>query len=356
MHLSFFATKESEPSARIEIDFLNDQRPLLEELFPHLTLEKIDPQTDLKTSNINATNRTEFLNGISSLAENILEYLSSRPDPRDEILLNPTGGFKGLWAIWPLIFLRYPRVRILYSHDTSNDVYELPRFPVALDFGMFEELHSVLHQEGGVTKGFLNVVPEQVRDLFDQTGGPADPCLPNCYGEVIRQMYDKRDRALSGSGSILLEQIRSQELRRIIIERIPYWQNVWLGDQIPETVEHSKSHSLRLMEFAVEAIGEYPQLVDHIGGDGGLYLLFAAIWLHDIGHSNINYSVVSGDTSIDVPLDLFPSLVRDWHAYSSSGLMDSQEYLPSVKKGRDLVSLIAKYHRRSMPLVPSIRG
>jgi len=351
IHLSFFATAESEPLALLQIEFVNENAEALGRLYPHLAFDSIDPSTDLITTKIDRKSKTAFLEGIGTLTNEILTYLSTHPGPDDEVLLNPTGGLKGVWVVWPLIALLFPRVQFLYSHESSPDVFELPHFPLALDFGTFEELHSILQQTGGVSSRFLEIIPTQFADLFDQPDSVSGKCYPNSFGEVISEAYKRRGLALSGSGSVLLAQIRDPKLRKIIKTHIPLWQNVWLGDQIPEAAEHSKGHSLRLMEFAIQAIGQDPGIVDRIGGDAGLYLLFAAIWLHDIGHSAINYSVDRGGNEwADVPIDRFPSLVRDWHAYSSSRLIDSEEYLPSIPEGHNLVSLIAKYHRQSMPL------
>ncbi len=350
IHLSFFATPESEPLALLQLEFVNENAKALGELFPHLTFDSIDPRTDLITTKIGRQSKTAFLEGIGTLTNEILTYLSTHPGPDDEVLLNPTGGLKGVWVVWPLIALLFPRVQFLYSHESSPDVFELPHFPLALDFGTFEELHSILQQTGGVSSRFLEILPTQFADLFDQPDSVSGRCHPNSFGDVISEAYQRRELALSGSGSILLTQIKEHKLQNIIKTHIPFWQNVWLGDQIPETAEHGRGHSLRLMEFAVEAIGQDPGIMDKIGGDAGLYLLFAAIWLHDIGHSAITYPVDRGGGDwVDVPIDHFPSLVRDWHAYSSSRLIDSEDYL-SISEGHNLVSLIAKYHRQSMPL------
>jgi hypothetical protein len=356
IHLAFFATPESEPSARAQIDFINTSHRDLKSLFPSLTFDEIDASADadLFTRRIDSESETAFLEGIGTLTKNILMYLGAHPAPSDDVHVNPTGGFKGLWVVWPLIALRYPRVRFLYSQEASSDVFELPDFPLALDFGTFEELHSILKQVDGVSPGLRSVVPKQIGALFGDPVPPHNRCLPNAFGNVISHVYDRRERALRGSGSILLERIESPALQSIIKSHIPDWQNVWLGDQIPETAEHSKGHSLRLMEFAVQAIADYPGIVDVLGNSAGLYLLFASIWLHDIGHTAITYREERKDNRcLEVPIDRFPSLVRDWHAYSSSQLMEHTEYLPSREEGSDLVSLIAKYHRRKMPLRPT---
>ena len=70
------------------------------------------------------------------------------------------------------------------------------------------------------------------------------------------------------------------------------WFHLWVGDQIPETVEHSREHSKRLMKFIAKLFQIAPDNMEALGFNKdhpeNLAVLIAAVYLHDIGHTALS--------------------------------------------------------------------
>ena len=134
------------------------------------------------------------------------------------------------------------------------------------------------------------------------------------------------------------------------------WGELWLGDQIPETVEHSRRHSKRLMEMAANFFRCAGNRVGSIGFNDEnplpFALLIASIYLHDIGHTALSYPVLCDDENI-FPLGLFPSAVRELHHILTGELLTrsperyfmSREYSGKAEILSRCVPLIAAHHR-----------
>ncbi|HOI64298.1 MAG TPA: hypothetical protein PKX57_08740, partial [Mesotoga sp.] len=150
-------------------------------------------------------------------------------------------------------------------------------------------------------------------------------------------------------------------LRKMIRE---VWSLQWIGDQIPETVEHSQRHSKRLMEFTVN-------LINTIGEENFLngvpkrlknefyFVLAIAMNVHDLGHTKLTYKL--GDGRI-LPLDSLPCVVRDLHHELSYQMLEDdnkfklfgEEKAPcdpqTWKDIKTAVKLVTRYHREYMPI------
>ena len=344
VHIALFPTEVTSIYAHAIIHFLNSNKDRLELAFPGVIFEHVDEEGDLRICDM-SPDTASFAKGIANLAREIRQYIDKKSDMPGTFYIDPTGGFKAVWMIWPLVGALYEEAVFIYSHFTSSNVIRLPRFPLGPDLGVLEELHSFL-QPDGISSDVCDSLPPQAQSLFNTPSEGV--CKPNFFGDMFADLYEKRNVALHGSGSILLRQIGSEELRRTVKRYMPDWQNVWMGDQLPETVEHGKRHSLRLMEFTLEALPALNRKA--IGGDAGLFVLFASLWLHDIGHTAISFNANNHGEEIIVPIDMFPSLVRNWHAESSSRLIGDTDHYISAEDGRDLVALVARYHRQRMPL------
>jgi len=52
---------------------------------------------------------------------------------------------------------------------------------------------------------------------------------------------------------------------------------------------------------------------------------------------------------IDIPIGMFPTLVRKWHSFVTHDLIENGFYLNEHEK--EAVALICKYHRGRLPLL-----
>ncbi len=124
-------------------------------------------------------------------------------------------------------------------------------------------------------------------------------------GTLLKSYYDAREKPY-GTGEEIFRRLRNcsgksgnewaDYLQKLLTCR---WAELWLGDQIPETVEHSRRHSKRLMEMAANFFRCAGKRVGNIGFNDEnplpYALLIASIYLHDIGHTALSYPVLCDD-------------------------------------------------------------
>jgi hypothetical protein len=241
---------------------------------------------------------------------------------------------------------------------------------MAWDFKVLDEYRTLVQRRALNTEP-----PPRFKAFFTKNG---NQWTLNAFGDLLRTEYERDRLKRFGYGARLIRRWLPKDVQAQLEEKqIPRWENVWIGDQIPETVEHSRGHSQRLMEYAAELLE--PQLVrkrDFLSADE-LYCLICCLWLHDIGHTGLTFrwpvrSAGESDSDVEtfrrflgvwglkqsqlagvppdveIPVALFPSLVRLFHNFISAQRICCGEYLP--ERERDAVALISMYDRREMPL------
>lgn len=254
------------------------------------------------------------------------------------IVLNITGGYKGLTPFFSLVGFLQENVEVIYQHEEANLVLRVPPLPLAWDYKLFDEYRSLIRAKDEVT---ITALPEKFRLLFEEKG---ERWVENPFGKLLENIYIQDRLKRFGYGVRLIRRLPS-ELQEELEGRIPRWEHIWIGDQIPETVEHSKGHSGRVMEYAASLLeplfARYPKFLN---GEE-LYCLICCLWLHDIGHTALTYRLPDDKV---IPIALFPTLVRMFHNFLSEQRILDYDYLP--KKDREIVALISKYDRAAMPL------
>jgi hypothetical protein len=291
----------------------------------------------------------------------------------DSVIICATGGYKALTPFVTLLgFLRDEDV--VYGYESSRSVLRLPGLPLTWDTRFLDEYRSLLRAED-VSPEYYNKLPRRVQHFFlpveetttSGSGRNPEKYLRSAFGTMIAESYDADRHLRYGYGGPLLERFGDVhlgfgvKLDKILTTR---WNYLWLGDQIPETVEHSRGHSARLMELARDLL----DLADIKLSDHELLALVVAIWLHDIGHVALASKELGAEKNAaksvrPFPVALFPSLVRECHhvlGYERIGLMvqKAEEDQADGKTGHfpavdtlKTVAVMTLYHRGKMPLV-----
>ncbi len=165
------------------------------------------------------------------------------------------------------------------------------------------------------------------------------------YLSDIKEFFMYKEPVLN-----LVNDEKKYELERAI----KIWSNLWIGDLIPETVEHSKNHSRRILdrfELLYESLSKADIYLENFDWYEFLKFLIAAAYLHDIGHSVM--SLNNGE--YDIVLKDVPEAVRSaHHILSAYEVLKNKKFfkLDKIFSEEELValSLIVLYHRKSMPL------
>jgi len=316
--------------------------------------------------------------------KNLFTFVSNKIEEEgafyDEVIFNITGGYKGTIPYLTLFGMLYQereikgkkiKPLIKYLYEESDDIITLPNFPIAFDLPTWRDYRGLIKTmellEKKQAETLKKVLPLHISGLFD----PQDSRYRlNPFGEELKNRYSEEKISLTpfGRGYLLLDRIKDGVLRAYLKGCINEWQHIWIGDKIPEMVEHQRGHTQRVLELAAEML--YPILEDEnrktFQNDVELAPLIGAIWLHDLGNSGERFKLNDQEYIIKG----FPSLVRDFHNLITATILkeENQKIFPpevEVKVGDEKIQksvvenietiignikIISKYHRKWTPL------
>lgn len=318
----------------------------------------------------------KFNQGLKNLLTEVNSLIKN--DRYDEIIFNITSGFKGIIPYLTLAGMCYENTRIIYLYETSPVIVSVPKLPVGFDVIAWNDNRAFLRTLEEISGIYSNVeqlpLSEEFKNLFEIKN--KKPILSS-FGEFLNNEYERRkkEKALSefGRGYILADLINDKGKK----ERLKKWINsshlIWYGDNIPETVDHSRGHSQRLLELAAQIIKPYNIIFnDSLLNDEELIVLTLSIWFHDIGQSGRETIIPFNDDIVEnllngewgnykfYDISDFPVIVRDLHhilgfikllknpEYYHFSNNNKEGYLPI--KYLKAAALSYLYHRKSTPL------
>jgi len=283
--------------------------------------------------------------GIKNLFRFIRSKIEDEGSSYDEVILNITGGYKGTipyLSLFGMLFqereIKGKKVKplIKYLYEDTKDILILPNLPIAYDIFTWRNYRGFIkivpHLESKVAETILdNILPAHVSDLFEKNDEKKFHLTT--LGQVLKENYDEeKEGELTpyGRGYLLVDKICDDGKRKALQDCINRWQYLWLGDRIPETVEHARGHTQRVLELAAQIL--YPILNEEEKFFGNhtndnLLALISAIWLHDLGHSgdSIKWPNDESKETTEYEIKGFPSLVRDLHHMLSWNLIDKDK-------------------------------
>lgn len=313
---------------------------------------------DIKHLAIDVSNEQNFLKSLGKLFKALNDERNKALENGQEFIVNTSGGYKSVSA-YAMLYAQLREAPSLYTFERGNcDAVELTSFPVSYALSALDEemsLLKALRKSPDLLKNASREsknLPLWVRSMVFT--GSEEPKMP--LVDVLLEEYKEKRRGSEAVGSGLIEILgrKDRTFKEYVSERIRNeWAELWIGDQIPETVEHSRRHSKRLMEFAANLYRSAEEPLDRLGLTSPeiIALLISCIYLHDIGHTAISFPV---EEVTDAPflLGSFPSSVREVHHLLSSELIRKKETeLFPPHHGQEptflkkLVPLISAHHR-----------
>ncbi|MBQ6971859.1 MAG: hypothetical protein IJP86_05830 [Synergistaceae bacterium] len=300
---------------------------------------------------IKVDTREEILPSIANLFAK-LDELADGKKPGEEVIICSTGGYKAVSG-FAMVYAQLHSLPCLYSFEKTSDAYELMSMPLGYAYSSLDEEINMLkavRENAQVSKDSL---PQWVKDSEFMAG-------------TLLKSYDEAREKPYGLGEEIFRRLRNCKggnewadyLQNLLTLR---WGELWLGDQIPETVEHSRRHSKRLMEMAANFFRCAGKSIGNIGFTDDdplpLALLIASIYLHDIGHTALSYPPAVNNDDVNnedlFPLGLFPSAVRELHHILTGEVLNSgseryfmrSEYPGKADVLMKCIPLIAAHHR-----------
>lgn len=329
-----------------------------------------------------------FNNGLKELLDKIDNI---NKNGYQERIINITAGYKGVIPYMVLSGMCYKNTRIIYLYETSRSIVEISKLPVNFDLAGWNDNRAFLRILNGTT-GIYNTldvlpIPEDFRNLFTIDVSNNYKVAYTPFGDFLKGKYEsaKAEKALSefGRGYILADLIQDPIKKDKLKKWINNSQNIWYGDNIPETVDHSRGHCQRLLELAaqiirpIEAVKRTQQQDYRFLSDDELIVLTIVLWFHDIGHAgremirNFNDHLVikllQGEHVVpDIDISDFPTINRDLHHIL--GFVNALKDIESINSFGFYVNEAGKkeewfldhkyltpaiysylYHRKSMP-------
>ncbi|MEW6418390.1 MAG: hypothetical protein AB1480_09755 [Nitrospirota bacterium] len=303
-----------------------------------------------------------FRNLIDKINETVKKALTNGAE---KIYLNITGGFKGMVPYSTIAGMIHPSEKVIlcYLFEDSKEIIDMPTYPIGLDFHHWHRNAARLKMvtEGGPTAGkyFLyNLSVPMQKLLYEDSGKKKLFSL----GEVLKKQYEdqKNIDPLKVYSKEMVDKIMPDDLDNDIAKLKVILKNlidrvgdlIWVGDKIPEMVEHAHRHHHNLLEFAemflTPIIGPEGVKKDFLNAKERFCLL-AGILLHDCGHS-LDFMLVDVEK-----IPLFPSEVREWHHYLSYQRLNNEEMANELKwpmselnKLHHAVLTVCLYHRKKM--------
>jgi len=256
-----------------------------------------------------------FLNTLFHLRQKALEE-------NKDFCIIASGGYK-IMFYYATLFGKLFKERVVYKYQSTKNLIYMPELPIYWDMRELET-KTVLFRTG----------------RFKDTSDYPHPIL-----QFLSQNYDTiRDDLLYHEP--MLKHIDEPKLRSILKNNIPIWSNLWLGDQVPEMVEHSKRHSRRILEKFEYMMNDIAEEY-FIDKPTFMFLLVASAYLHDIGHTVMEYN--------NFPFHMFPEYLRTFHNVLTKKFINDnyQNVLALGDLDHDLlksITLICMYHRKNMYL------
>jgi putative CRISPR-associated protein (TIGR02619 family) len=275
-----------------------------------------------------------FDEGLKELVNRIAAIIGEERLLGNDVIINATGGYKPEVAYATLTGI-LQGVRAFYIYEAFDKTVELPPLPVSFDLNVWHR-HAAqvrLRQEGVTVP-----LPYLLEDLFQ--GNKLKP-----IGEVLWNAYQS---SISGRGRVkpeltLLGKLTSDHQSRVA-GFLSYWDSLWTGDQVTQMVDHQQNHCEDLLNLAEDALGPILSQDRDRLSEQELFYLVSAIFLHDIGHAEVE------DASGQL---LTLEQIRKRHAeltyrrierdYAKLGFLSFDGELKDI-------ATICKHHQRRQPL------
>ncbi len=224
------------------------------------------------------------------------------------------------------------RIPVFYKQEKMGKIMQFPPLPVNWDFQKFFTEITRIRSGNEESFNLLAALGETEEDL------------------AYTFLYEEQ----------LITKIEDPALRKLLHDSIPIWSHLWIGDQIPETVEHSKKHSERILDrfrYLLEQderhFWDRLQISSSYEKDEYLFLIIASAYLHDIGHTIFTLPSIQEDSKPLLAAD-FPDVVRRFHhVFTVYLLCRDRGPLRLEALSKDLwnaLCLICLYHRKEMIL------
>ena len=283
-----------------------------------------------------------FNKGLREFTHRIVEIIRDEKGKGNKVIINATGGYKPE-SIYATLSGILEETKVKYIHEEFDSPVELPSIPVNFNLSIFHRNATWIRLAIKGNKQAYDKLPKELMDLITFNLGRDSPFKP--LGEVLWNAYrfaiSPRGRKFPDVG--LIDKLKPKHQKKVF-KFIEKWDSLWLGDQVPQMVDHEQSHCQDVLNLAEQTLLPILDKDENFLSQEELYYLISAIFLHDIGHA---------ETIDEHDNILFPEDIRKRHGEFT--------YQMIKKKPRDfgfngfndeakLIAKICKYHQMTYGL------
>ncbi len=341
------------------------------ELLKQVVTESFELECDYSPINYDPSDKSSAYKSLEEIFETVSDIIIENEKIKRTTLIELTGGHK-YPGIELAIYSLFNKKAFYYKQKNSTDNQNMvqlkfPPLPVGWNneivddyFPYFKLLFQKVEDGKTLNYNIFTILPEFLKELFSISEDGSLITVPLI--KEIKNKYENSRKMPFGHGENFISLIQNEDMEAFLNKKIPLWSLKWIGDLIPETVEHSQRHSKRLMEFGFSLIRVIEEENFLSGIDLTLrkefYLILAvAMNVHDLGHTALNYKT---DDGINLCIDGLPSLVRDLHSELSYQLLENGDLLDGIEKIdndknkieklKKAIMYVSKYHRQYLPI------
>ena len=358
------------PDKDSEEPFSLPNRPMIFEYLKALIENAFGIQVEFESLNYLPKNREVAIKTFKEIWGKMTKVICKNKNKEIIVDVAPGHKYPGIMAALYCLFNNMP---FFYKQDKSKQLIKFPPIPVNWDFSSIDEMlagFKSIMQPGSsdnIPYNRYSLLPQLFKNIFMPEGENYTSVLP------LNEIFDKYAQARKmpfGYGEEFFKLISSNpndpRIKYLRHKITTQWSLQWIGDQIPETVEHSQRHSKRLMEFTVNLVNalgqeEFLKNVPEELTTEFYFVLAIAMNVHDLGHTKLSYKIADKE----LVLDGLPSVVRDLHNELTYQMLQEEEvyhllepeeeYEDWIEKEtweriKKAVKLVSRYHRGHMPI------
>jgi len=316
-----------------------------------------------------ANDRNFAEKGLPEFLSNLTNIIKKHIDEY-KIYILPTGGYKALIPYMVLLGILFNKpenpIHINYIYEESDVLLDLPILPIGINIyeikPNYQKIRTILS-----IKNFPNIddfiKSNTIKNLLNVKNGNYEL---NTFGElIINDLYleleHKSKLDIQASNILILEKLKRDNDKPDLLK---YYKNLieigskfWIGDKLPEMVDHALYHHNNLFEITDIILTYLFNKKNDFLKPEELFILLSSIYFHDWGHV-ISYYIDKNNNKIP----LLPYEIRDFHHILSFQRIKNNlvELYNDLKWGNDkddmfnnylnIIGHVCLYHRNNMPL------
>jgi putative CRISPR-associated protein (TIGR02619 family) len=302
-----------------------------------------------------------FRDGIKNFIGNLYEEIRKAKDENKEAFIVASGGYKAVVPYANIVGV-LTKTGVYYAYEDSEFLVKLPSFPFDIKDELIKanQINLNVLAENDDREEIYNSLPEELKNLFIVEDGIYKKSE---FYETIISIY---------KDSIVKTPLQKQVSSMNILKKLGDNKNLldyftmlsglgsyfWIGDKIPELIDHAQYHHSNLFLIADTIMSQILSFDQNYFSPEEIFLILGTIYFHDWGHVLSSIKLNDGSER-----QLLPTEIRDFHHLLSYERLKTEYkklYEDGLKWGVDsnelwdnylqYIALLSLYHRKAMSL------